>query len=142
MRNGLFHGEIDLDSDVIWCINCMKWITRESIENGKTPHRWLKNNILICDRIEITNLKTSNKRMPILKEREKTHGDYVLTSEHSQLFKQQLRNGKLRPSYINESLEMIVIKIARIISGDCRTKDHWQDIIGYAQLVLEQLEKQ
>jgi hypothetical protein len=33
-----------------------------------------------------------------------------------------------------ESLEMISVKIARILSGDQDYPDHWDDVIGYAKL--------
>jgi hypothetical protein len=33
-----------------------------------------------------------------------------------------------------EAMHMIMLKIARIISGDNNTHDHWDDIAGYAKL--------
>ena len=33
-----------------------------------------------------------------------------------------------------ESLEMIALKIARILSGNPDYSDHWDDVIGYAKL--------
>jgi len=33
-----------------------------------------------------------------------------------------------------EALEMIAVKIARILSGDPEYPDHWDDVIGYAKL--------
>jgi hypothetical protein len=39
-----------------------------------------------------------------------------------------------------EALEMIAHKIARILSGDPNHKDHWEDIAGYAELVVRELE--
>lgn len=38
-----------------------------------------------------------------------------------------------------EALEMIAIKIARLINGDPNHADSWHDIAGYAQLVAERL---
>jgi hypothetical protein len=38
-----------------------------------------------------------------------------------------------------EALEMIVVKIARIINGDPNCADSWRDIEGYARLVAERL---
>jgi len=40
-----------------------------------------------------------------------------------------------------ESLEMIVHKIARILNGRPDYADSWVDIAGYARLVSERLEK-
>lgn len=38
-----------------------------------------------------------------------------------------------------ESLEMVAHKIGRILNGDPNYKDSWVDIVGYAQLVVDQL---
>jgi hypothetical protein len=40
-----------------------------------------------------------------------------------------------------EALEMIAHKIGRILNGDPEYLDSWVDIVGYAQLVVNQLEK-
>jgi hypothetical protein len=39
-----------------------------------------------------------------------------------------------------ESLDMIAMKMARIMSGDPSEPDHWQDIAGYALLAIKQHE--
>ena len=39
-----------------------------------------------------------------------------------------------------ESLDLIFIKIARIINGDANYVDNWHDIQGYAKLVEDMLE--
>ena len=39
-----------------------------------------------------------------------------------------------------EALEMILHKIGRILNGDPDYIDSWQDIVGYATLVVERLE--
>lgn len=80
----------------------------------------------------------------ILKEREKTHGDYAMHSMISQDLKSYLRHTdgwpRLSPEQ-KESVEMICHKIARILAGDPEHVDHWQDVAGYATLVAEYLEK-
>ena len=38
-----------------------------------------------------------------------------------------------------ESLEMVAHKIGRILNGDPNYKDSWVDIVGYTQLVVDQL---
>jgi hypothetical protein len=45
------------------------------------------------------------------------------------------------PEYMQESLEMIEQKIARILSGNAYETDHWLDIIGYAALVVRELDQ-
>lgn len=46
---------------------------------------------------------------------------------------------KLAPDQI-EALEMILHKVGRILNGDPGYIDSWQDIAGYATLVVERLE--
>lgn len=56
-----------------------------------------------------------------------------------------LRSGRLddvSAAVISEGLEMILHKIARICNGDPMYDDNWRDIIGYAQLVLDYLNRQ
>lgn len=46
---------------------------------------------------------------------------------------------RLTPSQ-KEALEMIAHKIGRILNGDPNYADSWVDIVGYAQLVVNELE--
>lgn len=69
--------------------------------------------------------------------KEKTHGVYRDTAEMSQNLKNVMGVGKNWESLNNsqrEALEMIAVKIARILSGDVNYRDHWDDIEGYAEL--------
>ena len=81
--------------------------------------------------------------MNLLNEREKTHGDYIDVANVSQELKWALGLGPLEdvPAVHRESLEMICVKMARIVSGDHNEVDHWTDIVGYAQLVLNHIKK-
>lgn len=76
--------------------------------------------------------------MNILKQREQTHGDYNEVARVSQALKSALRNGPIEevPAVIRESLELICMKMARIVCGDHNEPDHYIDIKGYAQLAL------
>ncbi len=77
-------------------------------------------------------------RDPLLAEREKTHGRFSNTARYAQGIKTVL--AELNPSVgpaQREALDMIATKIARIISGAHMTKDHWDDIAGYAKLGSE-----
>ena len=40
---------------------------------------------------------------------------------------------------MKEALEMISLKVARILNGDADVTDHWHDIAGYARLVEKRL---
>ena len=41
---------------------------------------------------------------------------------------------------MRESLDMIVFKISRILTGDPTHADNWHDIAGYAELIRKRLE--
>lgn len=80
----------------------------------------------------------------ILSTRETTHGSYVEQSTASQTLKrlcEQARNWDQMPCYMRESIHMIQQKVARIICGDPFERDHWVDIMGYAALVLRELDR-
>ena len=77
-----------------------------------------------------------------LTERSNTHGDYSSQSIISQNIKSAMRhtpNWHKLPEDMKESLEMIALKISRILNGDPFYDDHWHDLCGYAQLVLDRI---
>lgn len=78
----------------------------------------------------------------ILAERQKTHGDFKTHADFAQDLKRVIhRTGswpKMTPA-MQEGLEMIAHKIARIMNGNPYYKDHWDDIAGYATLVAKEL---
>lgn len=78
----------------------------------------------------------------ILLERNKTHGDYTAQAQTSQQLKKIVRinSGSLSPVQ-RDALEMICVKISRILSGDPNHKDSWVDIAGYATLVADRIDK-
>lgn len=75
------------------------------------------------------------ERDPLLQEREKTHGDFRLVAKVAQEIKDAIHWG---PSELDkrqmEALDLIATKIARIVCGDPKDKDHWKDLGGYAKL--------
>lgn len=80
----------------------------------------------------------------ILEEREKTHGNFKDVAHVSQDIKYSMENNdgwaELSAAH-QEALQMIASKIARIISGDAKFKDHWLDISGYAQLIVDLIDE-
>ena len=77
-----------------------------------------------------------------LNERLHTHGDFSNHARVAQSLKNVLRKEPLYKGLSDvqvEALEMILHKIARVVSGNPDHKDHWHDIAGYAVLVEEQL---
>ena len=81
----------------------------------------------------------------MLEERGKRYGSFVDHAELTQELKvvMSTKEGwKNLQSDQREALEMIAHKIGRIINGDPNYIDSWQDIIGYAQLVKDRLDKE
>jgi len=75
----------------------------------------------------------------ILKEREKTHGDFMRFSHIAQGLKGHLSYAKDLSKPQREALEMILHKVARVLNGDEDHRDHWDDIAGYATLIARTL---
>ena len=78
----------------------------------------------------------------LLSERAKTHGNFVDTAAVATNLKRMIRNHSIssRLHYMQiEALDMIALKIARILTGDADCVDHWEDIAGYAMLVTRDI---
>ena len=81
----------------------------------------------------------------LLGERQSTHGTYSEVSSICQAIKRTMRQSSGWDHLGNEqaeALEMIAMKIARILSGNSNFADHWEDIEGYARLVSNELERE
>jgi len=81
----------------------------------------------------------------VIEEREHTHGNYVQQAAFAQALKKMLRDQgerwkRLVPEQ-RESLDMICVKISRIMVGNPNTVDSWTDIAGYATLISNLLTK-
>lgn len=77
-----------------------------------------------------------------ISERAKTHGEYGVQSQFCQGMKYHMRTGENWSALSDdkkESLEMIAVKISRILHGSPEHKDSWHDIGGYARLIEETL---
>jgi len=78
----------------------------------------------------------------ILEDREPKYGDYQANAHLIQQLKRQVRGmtgwGKMTPDK-QQSIDMIFTKIGRIITGDSDLKDSWDDIIGYAELIVTKI---
>jgi len=79
----------------------------------------------------------------ILDERGNRYGEFAEHARITQEIKDTLVSGcsweKCSDSQ-REALEMIAHKLGRIVNGDPDYDDSWIDIIGYTQLVLDELE--
>jgi hypothetical protein len=76
----------------------------------------------------------------VVPDRQKTHGKFHEYAYIAQALKDIIKDS---PNYIRlmssqkEGLDMICGKIARICTGNPDEPDHWVDIGGYAQRVVE-----
>ena len=81
----------------------------------------------------------------ILEQRQSTHGEFEHHAVYSASIKAVMR---ALPQHWNvlspvqqEALDMIAHKMARVLAGDNKHRDHWLDIIGYAKLALDWIDK-
>lgn len=73
----------------------------------------------------------------ILKERQKTHGEFkdnALISQNLKMFFRKCEGWDCMDNVQREALDMIALKLSRILSGNYKVEDHWDDIAGYAKL--------
>ncbi len=72
------------------------------------------------------------------------YGEYRNVSTTAQQLKENLRDGaswSIMEPYMQESLDLIANKLARIVNGDPFYDDSWHDVGGYAKLVEIELAK-
>lgn len=72
----------------------------------------------------------------LVTERGKTHGDWMRQAVIAQELKRVIADwdtAGIKPQQ-REALEMIAVKMSRILSGNPNEPDHWDDIAGYAVL--------
>lgn len=72
-----------------------------------------------------------------LTERNSTHGDFHEQAALSGVIKDVMRtraNWRRLTYAQKEALEMIAVKISRILTGNPHHRDSWHDIAGYAAL--------
>lgn len=76
----------------------------------------------------------------ILDERTPTHGPWPLQSRVAEDLQGALRwpierhNKAVIPAGVLQALDLISVKLSRIVCGDFTHADHWDDIAGYATL--------
>lgn len=78
----------------------------------------------------------------ILKKRPATHGEYTENSRATWAIMRAMQAERGWPTLndmARHSLYMIAHKMARIVTGNPDTEDHWDDIAGYAKLVADRI---
>lgn len=77
-----------------------------------------------------------------LSDRREKYGDFREHARISTDLKRAMRqsaNWDTLPPYMEEALDMIQHKIARILNGDPTYTDSWCDLVGYSQLAYDRL---
>lgn len=85
-----------------------------------------------------------NRVDALLQDRQKTHGSFQLNAFVSQTLKNQFRDHATwsAMSHVQrEALDVIALKISRILSGQSFFTDHWDDIAGYAALASREIQE-
>ena len=85
----------------------------------------------------------SDEIRELVNERSEVHGNYTAHAHASQSLKNIIRLnwiGDTPTPVMQETLEMIAHKLARIIVGDAYHADHWRDIAGYSFLCCADIE--
>jgi hypothetical protein len=78
----------------------------------------------------------------ILKERNARYGDFHTEARIAQELKDVLSGHPATLSWAQrQAIDMICVKLARIVNGDPDYADNWADIIGYCTLVLRHIEE-
>lgn len=81
----------------------------------------------------------------ILAARALTHGAFGDNARIGQALREVIRTSKNYPHELSaeqrEALSYILGKISRIVSGNPLHLDHWLDIMGYCQKVIESIEE-
>ena len=70
----------------------------------------------------------------LLNEREKTHGNFAQAAIDFEALQAVIYDAENLSASHKYALNMIMLKITRILHGDPCEKDHWKDIAGYALL--------
>lgn len=79
----------------------------------------------------------------ITETRNKIHGSFSENARVSQHIKDLMRSCAGYSKLTNvqrEAVDMIALKLSRIISGKASVADHWVDIGGYADLAVQEIE--
>ena len=95
--------------------------------------------------------QASNTVGDVLKERAQTHGNFRVQAHNSQLLKEyvfakldrrlDIEAPPETNDVIKEAVEMICVKLSRAMCGNPYEPDHYLDIAGYAQLIVNELKK-
>lgn len=79
----------------------------------------------------------------ILQQRGQRYGEFHDNAALSQALKEVMRTAEyweLKDPIVREALDNIMQKVSRILTGDERYPDNFIDVMGYAKLVLNEID--
>jgi hypothetical protein len=158
---GSVHGERNFLTGSIWCARCHKWTTLAD-RNIEAAKHWttgtIEEPIFVCGMVpaysaEVQSLEFKEPAAPapatevneILTGRGKNYSAFIDNAALSQDLKavfagsKNWLGGNLAADQ-KESLQLIALKISRILTGDPNYVDNWDDIAGYATLVSKRIQ--
>jgi Domain of unknown function (DUF6378) len=152
---GSVHGERNFLTGDTWCERCHTWIRMEELNASPEKHWFtgVDRQLFVCGKVPAY---TAEKPVPapelkhlevneILVERGKTYARFIDNAALSQALKVEMwytpnwRVGILAADQ-KEALELIALKISRILTGNPDHVDNWDDIAGYATLVSKRIQ--
>lgn len=101
------------------------------------------------DEMSESTLGTDPRKEPqdatenLLKTRGATHGDYHQQAELAGAIRELFSTAerwRLLTRVEKDAVLMIAVKLSRALTGNPHEPDHWNDIAGYARLVVKDLE--
>ncbi len=132
LLDDMFRFDCTPQGGMYWVGICEDLIREETLHRPSPAVE----HILVSGRSEKVEASTTSA---LLTTRETTHGSYSDTALYSQTIKSMVRGSANYNTLSNqqrESLDMIAVKIGRILSGNPDEQDHWKDIAGYATLAV------
>lgn len=143
--------EIEFFTESVWlCQDCTTWNERLRYESTHFCARCKNSSYLDSDKkeshpngeIKVTMHEINNHGTADLIKDRSVYGNY--NTHVNQKINDIMRTGfswsKLTDPQ-KTSLEMISLKVSRVLNGDPNDVDHWKDIAGYAELIVKELEK-
>lgn len=94
---------------------------------------------LVKDEVRPTFTKRTSRSL--INERQHTHGDFRSNARISQMLKAVFRSvehWQHLDDTEKEAMDMIALKMSRVLCGKSLERQHWEDIGGYAELVVRE----
>ena len=121
------------------------WTLQKELATEKAAAKAAKETIIEPKPEPEVEAKKEEEVNTVLDERESQYGSFMQSSDTAIKIKGAMHNAIARNDlhlYPDQlmSLDMIAVKISRIVNGNPAHRDSWLDIAGYAMLVADRLQ--